>query len=460
MQFPAWLSRLFTPTADMAGARALVVRRRQDLDDEPAPSLRRLVLAGFLTIGVAFGGFFGWAFAASLDSASLAPGTIIVDSRRKTITHLEGGILKEILVSEGDRVKAGDVLFRLDDSFARSTLEQLQSQRVGALAKLTRLRAEIDESEFISWPQEIDLSQPWIVNVVAAEEQLFESRRREHAAKLEILESRITQYQQMAHSLKQQQRSNAHQLAIVREQLDAVRSLYEKGYERKTRVVELEVQVADLDGRSSEIDAKRSEAAQQAAAAKLEMATTDTERQSEIAAQMQEAQLALANVADRLISAENVLDRVEILAPEDGLVTDLRFHTIGSTIGAGEPIIDLVPSSDQMIVEARVAPRNIDSVYVGLPVRVRLTAYNQRMLPPLDGVLRYVSADQQVDERTGDPYFVARVSIDPNAIADSPEVQLHPGMPAEVVIVTGERRVIDYLAAPLVESMQRAFKEE
>lgn len=246
----------------------------------------------------------------------------------------------------------------------------------------------------------------------------------------------------------------------MREQLDAVRSLYEKGYERKTRVVELEVQVADLDGRSSEIDAKRSEAAQQAAAAKLEMATTDTERQSEIAAQMQEAQLALANVADRLISAENVLDRVEILAPEDGLVTDLRFHTIGSTIGAGEPIIDLVPSSDQMIVEARVAPRNIDSVYVGLPVRVRLTAYNQRMLPPLDGVLRYVSADQQVDERTGDPYFVARVSIDPNAIADSPEVQLHPGMPAEVVIVTGERRVIDYLAAPLVESMQRAFKEE
>jgi HlyD family secretion protein len=225
-------------------------------------------------------------------------------------------------------------------------------------------------------------------------------------------------------------------------------------------VVELEVQAADLEGRASELDSKRAEAAQLAAAARLEIATTETERQSQIAAEMQEAQLILADVADRLISAENVLNRVEIRAPEDGLITDLRFHTIGSTVGAGEPIVDLVPFDDRMIVEAHVAPRNIDSIYVGLPVRVRLTAYNQRTLPPLDGELRYVSADQQTDERTGDPYFVARVSIDPESVAANPEVQLHPGMPAEVIIVTGERKVIDYLAAPLLDSMRRAFKEE
>lgn len=463
MQLAALMMRLkrLALSPEPLTRRALVPARPRPMDDEePAPSLRRLVAAGLLTIVVSFGGFFGWAFAASLDSAAIAPGTVIVDSRRKTISHLEGGILQEILVSEGDRVKAGDVLFRLDDAFARSTLEQLRSQKVGALAKLTRLRAEIEEADAVTWPPELDRSVPWIGSVISAEEHLFASRQQEHAAKIEILEKRIEQYHELVGSLEQQQDANGRQLALVREQLKAVRDLYEKGYERKTRVVELEVQAADLEGRASELDSKRAEAAQLGAAARLEIATTETERQSQIAAEMQEAQLALADVADRLISAENVLGRVEIRAPEDGLITDLRFHTIGSTVGAGEPIVDLVPFDDRMIVEAHVAPRNIDTIFVGLPVRVRLTAYNQRTLPPLDGELRYVAADQQTDERTGDPYFVARVSIDPDSIAANPEVQLHPGMPAEVIIVTGERKVIDYLAAPLLDSMRRAFKEE
>jgi HlyD family secretion protein len=463
MQLPAILKRVATPL-ELRSRRALVPLSQvgtPDDTDDPPPSLRRLVIAGLVTIGIAFGGFFGWAFAASLDSAAVASGTVIVDSRRKTISHLEGGIMREILVSEGDRVKAGDIMFRLDETFARSTLDQLQSQRVGALAKLTRLRAEISDEASIAWPAELDRSVPWIEGVLRAEERLFVSRSKEHEAKLEILQERITQYGEMANALAQQKDANARQLTLVREQLEAVRGLYEKGYERKTRVVELEVQTSELEGQTSELNAKEAEAAQLAAAAKLEIATTNTERQSQIATEMQEAQLVLVDIADRLASARNVLNRVEIRAPEDGLVTDLRYHTIGSTIGAGEPIVDLVPDGDSMIVEAHVAPRNIDSLYVGLPVRVRLTAYNQRTLPPLDGELRYVSADQQIDERTGDPYFVARVSIDPESIADAPEeVQLHPGMPAEVVIVTGERRVIDYLAAPLVDSMGRAFKEE
>lgn len=462
MRLPALLKQVATP-AERRARRALLpvsAARPPEPDDEAPPSLRRLVIAGLVTIGIAFGGFFGWAFAASLDSAAVAPGTVIVDSRRKTISHLEGGILREILVNEGERVQTGQVMFRLDDTFARSSVDQLQSQRIGALARLTRLRAEMAEQPGIDWPAEIDQDVPWIAAVVGAEENLFASRLQEHLAQIEILEKRITQYGEMAESIQQQKNANARQLTLVREQLVAVRDLYEKGYERKTRVVELEVQAADLEGRASELNSKQAEAAQLAAAARLEIATTTTERQSQIAAEIQEAQLALADIADRLVSARNVAERVEIRAPQDGLVTDLRFHTIGSTIGAGEPIVDLVPDDDRLIVEAHVAPRNIDSLYVGLPVRVRLTAYNQRVLPPLDGELRYVAADQQIDERTGEPYFVARVSIDPEAIASSPEVQLHPGMPAEVVIVTGERKVIDYLAAPLVDSMGRAFKEE
>jgi HlyD family secretion protein len=463
MQLPARLKRIGSRAERRAG-RALVpvnqLAPSPEEEDAP-PSLKRLVLAGLVTIGVGFGGFFGWAFAASLDSAALAPGTVIVDSRRKTVSHLEGGILREILVTEGQRVLAGDVMFRLDETFARSTLDQLQSQRVGALAKLTRLKAELADAETIDWPEELDPGVPWVGAVMGAEERLFASRLQEHLAQLEILQERIIQYEEMSRSLVQQKDANARQLALVRDQLESVRALYEKGYERKTRVVELEVQAADLEGRASELNSKAAEAAQLAAAAKLEIATTKTERQSQIATEMQEAQLALANISDQLASARNILDRVEIRAPESGLVTDLRFHTIGSTIGAGEPIVDLVPDNDSMIVEARVAPRNIDSLYVGLPVRIRLTAYNQRTLPPLDGSLQYVSADQQIDERTGDPYFVTRVSIDANSLANAPEeVQLHPGMPAEVVIVTGERRVIDYLAAPLVDSMRRAFKEE
>lgn len=455
------IMRRVVPHTGFEGGHALVpAGAAYDEEEEAPPRLIRLVVAGLLTIVMAFGGFFGWAFAASLDSAAIAPGTVIVDSRRKTVTHLEGGILREIRVAEGDRVKAGDVLFRLDDTAARSSLDQLRSQRIGAIVKLARLRTEIERAPAIAWPAELDLSSPWVGNVVAAEERLFDSRRQEHDARLEILREKIAQYADMSRALDQQAKANERQLTLVRGQLKSVRGLYEKGYERKTRVVELEVQVADMEARASELESRKSEAAQLAASAKLEIATTNTERQSQINTELQETQLQLAEIGDQLIASEDVLRRIDIRAPEDGLVTDLRFHTIGSSIGAGEPIVDLVPFNDRMVVEAHVSPRHIDSLYVGLPVRVRLTAYNQRMLPPLDGELRYVAADQQIDERSGDPYFVARVSIDPDSIAEAQEVQLHPGMPAEVVIVTGERRVIDYLAAPLVDSMRRAFKEE
>lgn len=447
------------PAARMAPGSARATGGWTETGEE-APSLRAWVAAGVLTILIAFGGFFGWAFAAALDSAVLAHGTVIVDSRRKTITHHEGGILKEILVNEGDRVKADDVLFRLDESFARSTVDQLRSQKLAALARLARLRAELDGATAIRWPEELEQEVPWIDSIVAAETHLFRSRSEEHAARLEILGKRIEQYTKMSRSLDLQIQANTRQLALVRDQLREVRALFEKGYERKPRVIELEVQVSKLEADASELAARRAEAEQLAATARLEIATTNTERQSRIAAEIQEAQLTLVDVADRMIAAADVLRRVEIRAPQDGVITNLRVHTVGSSVASGEPIVDIVPFDDDLVVEIRVDPRDIDSVYVGLPVQVRLTAYNQRTLPPLDGRLSYVAADQLVDDQTGQPFFVGRVSIDPDSLAETEGVTLHPGMPAEAIIVTGERRAIDYLIAPIADSMRRAFKEE
>lgn len=434
------------------------------LEAEPqVPSLRRTVVAGLVTVVLAFGGFLGWGFFARLDSAAIAPGVVTVDSHRKTVQHLEGGIVREVLVREGQRVAAGQVLIRLDTTQAEAVLGQVDSQYWAALARAARLRGEQEDRRSLTFLAELlaeAARQRAVAAVLETEQRLFEARWEALDGTIAVQRKRIAQLEEEIVALEAQARATADQLRLTREEMAGVRSLVAKGYERRPRLLELERTVAELEGRLGELKANLAKARQGIAAAELEIINTQNTRRTEIADQLQETQTLLGDLADRRRAALDVLARKEVVAPQDGLVVNLQVHTPGGVILAGMPLMDIVPLNDDLIIEAMVDPADIDVVRVGLPAHVRLTAYKQRQVPMVDGEVIHVSADKITDERTGKPYFLARVRLAPDALEGLARVELYPGMPAEVVMVTGERRAIDYFISPITDSMNRAFRED
>jgi HlyD family secretion protein len=428
--------------------------------DERQPSLRNLVFAGVSAIAIGFGGFGAWAMTARLDNAAVATGTVIVDSRRKTISHLEGGILKTLLKAEGERVVRDEPLLRLEDARQRAELQQLQGKRVGFEAKLARLRAEQTDATTIDFPDDIETAHsPIAREVVTAERTLFRARAQVHDGKVRIQQRVIEQHQAEAEALQAQIDATRIQRTLIDEEVRMVADLYEKRYAKRSQLVDLQTKQSELSGRGGEIAARKAKAEQAMAGANLEILSIGLERQSEIARELQEAQLALSEVVERIVQAEDVLRRLVVSSPQEGIVANIRMRTAGSVIAAGEAILDIVPEREPLIVEARVDPRDIDSVRVGAETRIRLTAFNARTLPPLLAKVSYVAPDQLIDEKTAIPYFLVRAEITPESLAEN-KITLHAGMAAEVLIVNGARRAIDYLLAPFAESFNRAFRED
>lgn len=435
-------------------------RVRPDPDREGVPSLRAPVVAGLTTIALGFGGFFGWAFAARLDNAAVSQATLVVSSKRKTASHFEGGILKAILRQEGDVVAAGDPLLLLDDTRARAELQQLRAKRVGLEARLARLEAEAANKPALVFGDEVTgIATTITAAVIGAESRLFAARREVYEGKTAIQSRVIEQCQAEIEALDAQIAATVRQRELIEGELKILSDLWAKNYVKRTQVVDTQTRQSELAGKAGELAARRAKAEQAMAGAKLEILSIGLDRQNEIANDTQTAQLALSEVLDRTIAAEDVLRRLVVTAPQDGAVQNLRFRTIGGAIGAGEGIVDIVPGQETLLVEARVEPRDIDIVHVGAETRVRLTAFNSRLVPPLPATVTYVAADQSVDDKTGYAYFIVRSEL------SAPDVRaahatLYPGMPAEVVIVNGRRRAIDYLVAPITESFNRAFRED
>lgn len=439
---------------------SLVAAPLQDESDERTPSLRSLVLAGVAAIGVGFGGFGAWAVTARLDNAAVASGIVAVDSKRKTVSHLEGGILKSLLKAEGERVVRGEPLLRLEDARARAELQQLQAKRVGLMAKLARLRAEQSKAAEVDFPDDIETADtPVTREVLRAERTLFKSRAQVHEGKIQIQQRVIEQYQAEAAALKAQIDATDRQRSLIDEEVRILTELYEKRYAKRSQLVELQTKQSELVGRAGEYAARKAKAEQAVAGANLEILSISLDRQNEIAGDIQESQLMLSEVTERIVQAEDVLRRLVVKAPQEGIVSNIRMRTAGSVIAAGEAILDIVPENEPLVIEAKVDPRDIDAVRVGAATRVRLTAFNSRLLPPLEAKVTYVAPDQLVDDKTGFPYFVVRAEIDPGSLKDH-KVALHAGMTAEVMIVNGARRAIDYLISPFTDSFNRAFRED
>lgn len=420
-----------------------------------------VILAGILLVLAGFGGFAAWAALAPLASGVMAPGEVKVDSNRKSVQHLEGGLVKTLHVRDGDRVAAGDVLVTLDETRARSTLGVLRSGLAAALAQEARLRAERDDAPAIAFPADLTgrADDPEVADAMAGERLLFDARRASQMGEAEILEQRVAQMTEEIAGLEAQRDAVDRQRVLIGKEVKSMRTLLEKGLAQLSRVLALERQQAQLDGQHGELTASIARVREAIGEARLTAIQTRQAWHQEVVAGLREVQDKIHDLEERLAAAQFVLDHVEIRAPVAGVVVGLTAHTVGGVIRPGETILDIVPEGDRLIVEARVRPEDVEVLVPGQPADVRLTGFRQRVTPVVPGELAYLSADRQTDERTGAPFYVARVAVTEAAIQAAGVGALRPGMPAEVIVRTGARTPLDYLMQPLKDSLSRAWLE-
>ncbi len=441
---------------------AILLGHPKDSENEAvtaASSPIRFGLWIFLVVFI-FGGT--WAALAPLDSAAVASGSVVVESNRKSINHQEGGIIRELLVTDGDSVEYNQILVRLDDTSAKARREILQTQYRTALATRDRLLAERDGMENIQFSDRlVGDNETQYQDVMDAQRRIFESRRAALEGQEQILQQRILQLKEEIEGLRAQERGARSQMNLINDEILVVRQLVEKGQAVRPRLLALQREEAQLKGRRGEYLALIARAEQSITENQMAILNLTNDRQSEIVQQMREVQDQIADLQERLTAAEDILNRTEIRAPQSGIITQLRFHTIGSTIPPGEAILDIVPQNDALIVEANVFPQDIDIVHAGLKARVRLSAYSTRKVPMLTGEVLSVSADNFVDDRTGMHFYRARIRIDEGELSRlTSKVELYPGMPTDVLIVTGTRTLLGYLMDPITTSFVRAFREQ
>jgi len=429
----------------------------------PSTRLRSVTLAGNLLVCGFVLGLGTWSTFAPLESAAIAVGVVEAESSRKTVQHLEGGIIRQILVADGDAVRAGQTLVRLDGTRAEVEVQSLRGQLWDAEAREGRLQSEQHGDERVLFSTELQKAatgDPSAAAVMMSQQSIFETRRQVHQSQLAVIREKKLQIEKEIEGLKVQETAAGKRADIVRQEVATVEFLVNKGLERRPRLLNLEREMADIDGRRGETAAQISRAEQVINESDTALLKTENDRQNEIAQSLREAQNQIFQLRERTQAADDQLSRTEVKAPEDGVVTDLRIHTPGGVIGAGAPLMDLVPRQDRLIVSARVRPEDIDVVHLGLSADVHLLPYNQRRVPRLRGEVIHVSADRLVDKRTDQPYYAAKIRVENQRLAELHGIRIIPGMPAQVFIKTGRSTVALYALRPLLDSFTNAFRED
>jgi len=449
-----------------AGSRALgPVRDASALPELRArPPTRRAVWIGLLALGIFAGGFGYWAFTAPLAEAAIAPGLIKVEGSRRTIQHLEGGIVREILVRDGDRVKAGQLLIRLDDTQSGSSTATLHALRLALLAQDARLRAELAHAKDIAFPAEITAAarnDPRMADVISGQTVLFESRQANLRSQVAVFETRVEQARQTIASGTAQIASLDRQMTLIRDEMQGVEELLRLGLERRPRLLALQRTEASIKGNRDDLAAQGVKAQAQIAEAEAQIRQAEDQRAQEITTELRDVSNRLVETEERLRAAEDVSARRDIIAPEDGTVLNLRVFTVGAVLRPGDPVMDLTPAQDRLVAEVNVQPHDIDIVHVGLPAEARLPAFKQRLVPEIAGTVSFVASDATLDDRTRQSFYRVQVRLSAEELAKlPPQAQLVPGMPVEVHIRAGERTFFEYLTQPLRDSFARAFKEQ
>ena len=423
---------------------------------------RATIFFGFVMVLLMLGGFVTWATLAPLAEAVVASGMVKVDSSRKQIQHLEGGIVKDILVRDGDHVTQGDILVRLDETRAAASVAILRDGHAEAVAQEARLLAERDNLENIVFPEALMArsGDPKVRGVLNSQKILWEARRSALEGEVQILEKQVAQLREDIVGYQGQIAAKSKQLAFVRDELGSVRELQKKGLSGKQRLLELEREAADLEGDRAELKSQISATETEIARKELEIFQVGKSFRQIVVDELKKVQAGINDFRERLNAAEHLYSQTEVRAPVDGVVVGSGVHTIGGVIPPGGTLLELVPVNDKLIIEAKINPQDIDKVQAGLPVGIKLTAFNQRTTPELAGELRYVSADVLQDPQNEMTYFVSRIEVPEEQVKRLGDKELQPGMMAEVFIRTGERTMADYLLQPLEDSFRRAWLEE
>jgi HlyD family secretion protein len=431
----------------------------------PAPSqvrrsARSHVVAGAIVLIALACGFGGWAATTNIAGAVIAPGTIAVDSKVKKVQHLTAGIVGELHVRDGDVVKAGTILIRLDDTVPRSNLAVIVRSLDELTARETRLTAERDGMHEFSFPKSL-LSRahdPDVQHVMTGETRLFILRRNARQGQKKQFEEQIVQLGDQIQGYIGQAEAGKRQNELIRKELDGVSELWKKHLIPLSRLTALQREAARLDGESNRLTASIAEARGKISETKLKIIQIDQDLRSEVAKELREIQGKIAELNERRIAAEEELKRTDIRAPQDGIVHELSVHAVGGVISPGEQIMLVVPNHDALMVEAKVDPRDINNVAVGQRTILRFPAFDVRTTPEIDGTVTIVSADTTQDQKSGASYYEVRIHPSPDEIARLGKNKLVPGMPVESFIETTPRTALSYFVKPLWDQIVRAFR--
>jgi HlyD family secretion protein len=424
-------------------------------------SIRSHMIAGLAIVVVMAFGVGGWAGTMKISGAIIAPGQIVVDSNVKKVQHPTGGIVGELLVHDGDRVKAGQVLVRLDDTVTRANLAIVTKGLAELGARKARLESERDGDNNVKFPPDLLAQEgnPDVASIIDGERKLFELRRSARIGQKEQLRQRVGQLNEEIRGFQAQKDSKEKQINLINREAAGVEDLWKNKLVPLTKLTELQRESARLDGEAGQLVAQMAEAKGKISETELQIIQIDRDLGSEVAKETREIDGKIGEFIERKVTAEDQLKRVDIRAPQDGMVFQSAVHTVGGVITAGDTIMLIVPDADQLSVESRVNPQDIDQIQLGQTTVLRLSTLNQRSTPELNGRVTRIAADASTDQRTGQSYYLIRIAMPPSEIVKLGDIRLLPGMPVEAFVQTGERTMISYLTKPLRDQLSRMFRE-
>lgn len=426
-------------------------------------SIVRHLKYGIALVALLVGGVGGWAATTDIAGAVIAQGALVVDSNVKRVQHPTGGTVGEVRVRDGDHVRAGDILVRLDDTVTRANLAIVTKNLSELWTRKARLEAERDGAEAITFPPElsaldgeVDVDIP---KLTASERKLFDARRFARIGQKAQLQQRIAQLGEEIAGFKAQEQAKAREIVLIKRELDGARDLWEKNLMPISKLTMLEREATRLDGARAQLISSIAQSKGKIAETELQILQVDRDLNSEVGKDLRDIDGRTGELVERKVAAEDQLKRIDIRAPQEGYVHQSAVHTVGGVINAGDTVMVIVPELDKLAVEAKVLPQDIDQLRLGQQTSVRFSAFNQRTTPVVNGALSRISADTTTDQRTGVAYYTIRVTMAESEIARLGEVKLVPGMVAEVFIQTGDRKVVSYLVKPLQDQIMRAFRE-
>ena len=425
-------------------------------------AIRRNVRLGTVSALLLVGGLGLWAATSSLSGAVVATGHLVVDSNVKSVQHQQGGVVGVLKVQNGSVVSAGDVLVRLDDTVAKANLAIIDNGLAELAARRARLIAERDGLTAVQYPAELleRQAEQQVAQLIEGENRLFALRRQAREGQVSQLRERIEQFRQEIAGIEAQQASKKKEIALIEVELKGVQELWKKKLVSISRLADRQRAQAQINGEDGALTAASAQTRGRISETELAIIQIDQDMRSEVAGELREIDAKAAELRERQVAAQQSLKQIDIRAPQSGRVHQLAVHTIGGVIAPGEAIMQIVPTSDALVVEARVAPQDIDQIRVGQPTTLRLSAFNQQNTPEVEGEVTRVSPDLIEDAKTGVSYYAVRIVLSVQSLEKADALELKPGMPAEAFLKTGDRTVLSYLLKPLVDQATRAFRSD